>query len=1074
MDPGSSKPLFPSKDVQLEKKVPGLYKQIDGIDPKKNIKTLKKSIASSRSVVEELFYRLAYAYLLNKMNKTEESEEIIEEVLQKIITDKIYDKFLVDHFVRSCKELDYMEKSVRLSEAKFENNPDDKDNALQMFDIYVATNNFMKMNMTSMKIFNTFNFSEYQIHGIQSMYMLSQSEQGMPNTIDLAFMFANKYMQKYSDEDKVFPCDGKLFLKIMKKKGMTQQALEFIEKHPETFNGDLEKSREIISILHQEIDQLKKGGKLYDLKLPQCKLISEVRNVIKENYEDYKEFNSIYDLYELLINTLVDLLKEEVAEQDLLALYDDTHQSEAKESEVFNLDQGENEYNIESIKNLWTSLIYYQDFELEENKTTEAHNLRKASILSQLYLMHRLVLAGIKYEHENSSKNVFGETSLIYAKRYLQLSSVVYDLKGYFPYFDSKFVEPLDKIVTEEGKSLDPEADDFKARKLRYHRKRTTIHKIKKMLGLYKFDSDHDYLTSPQLQEMLEEYKDCLSIEEAPEKGERRVSDDYIYIIDEIFSDYYTDINHIPNPVKLFRINILEYCLSQSIYNFDIALRLTKIYQDCNMNSQVVDKLNYFEFKGIQMESCGYIPMRQLILSPNYEDVSYWYSKYGIFHKRNSKDIEGLKSKAMQSQNYDKVDEFYQYQDYLDKSYFSQIVNFLKHTSQIRDKLSNEAWLKDFCKAETAKEYSYSDAKFNNISDEQLSVNFTRTQDLGVWVGKYTEIPKYSEIKEAWRNSEFYTTAQDDPIFGYIKFNNKCNYKPGLANSLSLFEHPLMLQIYKGLITLSSHAYSKTAETEKKDTIRDLIDSKISTLRDLLSNDPGYFGHQDEQELTRLVLDFFNGWLSITHLTNKFSTLKELKSNQEALSKAIEDLQEEVSANIESIDNSIFEQDIEKLKGVEEEKFEESAKNVDYNSYFSKKFGYTQIISKFMHFVANYCLGYYLISFSALGQAISGLGPKKKKASFNETPLAKVINLPLKESLKKLKGFINTNIEVYSCKDLNDQLSNYIENVSTNSAKLYPFPSQDEEKITKELNREEIALVSNLKLYKGFLKNITF
>lgn len=94
---------------------------------------------------------------------------------------------------------------VRLAEAEFENNPNDVNTALQMFDIYVGTNDFMKMNATSMRIFNTFKLPEYQLHGIQSMYMLSQSPHGQSSTIDLALMFINKHMEKYSDDDKIFP-----------------------------------------------------------------------------------------------------------------------------------------------------------------------------------------------------------------------------------------------------------------------------------------------------------------------------------------------------------------------------------------------------------------------------------------------------------------------------------------------------------------------------------------------------------------------------------------------------------------------------------------------------------------------------------------------------------------------------------------------------------------------------------------------------------------------------------------------------------------------------------------------------
>ena len=234
---------------------------------------------------------------------------------------------------------------------------------------------------------------------------------------------------------------------------MTQQALSFLEKHPEIFNGRLERSRETINILQEEINILKKRGKIENLQEPQCKLIGELKKVIKENYEKPQEFNCIYNLYECLVRTLVEVVQEEIKEQDLLEIFEDAKNSEAKEGALFNLDQGENEYTIESVKEFWRSLIFYQDFELTENKTTEAHNLRKASILAQLYLMHRLVVAGVKYEYENSPRNIFSNICLVFAKRYLQLSSVVYDLKGYFPYLDEKFYESLEKEVSGNPKS---------------------------------------------------------------------------------------------------------------------------------------------------------------------------------------------------------------------------------------------------------------------------------------------------------------------------------------------------------------------------------------------------------------------------------------------------------------------------------------------------------------------------------------------------------------------------------------------------------------------------------------------
>lgn len=353
----------------------------------------------------------------DKAHKTVESKELLDEVLEKILKDKIFEEFLIEHFMSICRELGYADMSVKVAEARYKDNPNDQNSALRMFDTYVATNDFMKMNATSMKIATTFKLDEYSIHSIQSLYLLSQSPNSPPNIIDLAFMFAQKHMEKFSDSDQVFPADGKLYLKILKVKKKTQEALEFLEKHPETYSSELELARAKIDILRQEVDSS------HNEEFAK-KLIKVVSEVIKRNYEKPAEFNCIYDLYEILVETLVDVVGDQVKEHSLEEIYEDVRISEAKEdsgkddsslptqiskeNELFSLEYKDS-YSIESIKNLWSSLLYYQDFEVATNKSTEAHNLRKASILSQLYLMHKLKLKGIKYDELNPKKNVFSE-----------------------------------------------------------------------------------------------------------------------------------------------------------------------------------------------------------------------------------------------------------------------------------------------------------------------------------------------------------------------------------------------------------------------------------------------------------------------------------------------------------------------------------------------------------------------------------------------------------------------------------------------------------------------------------------
>ena len=79
-----------------------------------------------------------------------------------------------------------------------------------------------------------------------------------------------------------------------------------------------------------------------------------------------------------------------------------------------------------------------------------------------------------------------------------------------------------------------------------------------------------------------------------------------------------------------------------------------------------------------------------------------------------------------------------------------------------------------------------------------------------MFLSKYKTVPKYKELSEKWPVSKLYTTAKEDPVFGYLKFSSKCNYKPGLFDSLSIFEHPFSFQVYKGLHYITSELNQKT------------------------------------------------------------------------------------------------------------------------------------------------------------------------------------------------------------------------------------------------------------------------
>jgi hypothetical protein len=42
------------------------------------------------------------------------------------------------------------------------------------------------------------------------------------------------------------------------------------------------------------------------------------------------------------------------------------------------------------------------------------------------------------------------------------------------------------------------------------------------------------------------------------------------------------------------------------------------------MTEEFIKQLNYLSFKGIQMESMGYIPFRQFVVASEYTDFNTW------------------------------------------------------------------------------------------------------------------------------------------------------------------------------------------------------------------------------------------------------------------------------------------------------------------------------------------------------------------------------------------------------------------------------------------------------------------
>ena len=68
-----------------------------------------------------------------------------------------------------------------------------------------------------------------------------------------------------------------------------------------------------------------------------------------------------------------------------------------------------------------------------------------------------------------------------------------------------------------------------------------------------------------------------LEIDGKPEKGERKIADDIVILINEMVEEE-TRQSSDRELWTIYRIGLLEYSLEKSPYNFDIQLALAKIY----------------------------------------------------------------------------------------------------------------------------------------------------------------------------------------------------------------------------------------------------------------------------------------------------------------------------------------------------------------------------------------------------------------------------------------------------------------------------------------------------------------
>ena len=304
----------------------------------------------------------------------------------------------------------------------------------------------------------------------------------------------------------------------------------------------------------------------------------------------------------------------------------------------------------------------------EPDKSLNAHNCRKSSLLSKLFMLHKFI-AVFKLEGE-SLQNQIKDLFLTHAKDYLELNSVVFDLQMYSLYLtEAQKVEILENI----SQWVEDKVNLSAVRKMRA---KITQNKLR-----YMFRAQVPQLGAFQetIKKLTDEYFEFVKLDDKPEKGERKLADEQVLLIADIIDNYIDNEEEekegeqdIDGKRKLdfFKVCLLEMAYETSCYNFDIQLALLKSFDRLGWSASFSESFENLGIKGVQLESLGYLAVRHAINWLQFPQLAQLLRKQYKFLKHNAVDLADMKIKALSDNNYSQLDNFIEYEEYFSNSYY--------------------------------------------------------------------------------------------------------------------------------------------------------------------------------------------------------------------------------------------------------------------------------------------------------------------------------------------------------------------------------------------------------------------
>ena len=100
-----------------------------------------------------------------------------------------------------------------------------------------------------------------------------------------------------------------------------------------------------------------------------------------------------------------------------------------------------------------------------------------------------------------------------------------------------------------------------------------------------------------------------------------------------------------------------------------------KTFDSLGLSTSFTEAYDTLDIKGVQLESLGFVSLRHALGWGYFNHFNQVHIKLLKYLRNNAYDLAAMKNQALEDFNYDQLENFIEYEDFLGKSYFTIFVN---------------------------------------------------------------------------------------------------------------------------------------------------------------------------------------------------------------------------------------------------------------------------------------------------------------------------------------------------------------------------------------------------------------